>query len=194
MIAAAESKQPPSARTPTVEDRITARTAYVQGKGSARKIALSLGLSPDTVRNWAFAEDWAGLREEYDQRQLRKLMGPEPPAPAPSAPPATGEQNRAQAERVSKQLLKLEEQMEGMTNTASLRDITAAHSRLFEVWCTLTGTQKPGTRKASRGARRTPQEGPTEPQTTPPVVVPADLANPPENGNPLVPDSQPPVI
>jgi hypothetical protein len=54
---------------------------------------------------------------------------------------------------------------DGTANAQTLRDLSAAHSRLFEVWCILTGTQKPGVRRAKSGRAQPPgPAAPLEPQ------------------------------
>jgi hypothetical protein len=132
-------------------------------------VAEKLGLSPDTVRNWCDDENWLELREEYERRQLARLLGPEVPE-TPATPPIASQTPRQERiARIEARLTDLEEQMEGMTKPDALRDLTAAHTRLFDVYCTLTGIKKPGTegksRRPGRGPALSPSETPVEQPT-----------------------------
>lgn len=74
----------------------------------------------------------------------------------------------------------MEAQLNGLTDPVKQRDITTAHSKLFETWMVLTGTPKPGVRKVPRSNSRqaTPFAAPVEPGTPQPVVNQPSLVLP----------------
>jgi len=144
-------------RSPLPEDRINARALYIKGKGSVRLIALSLGLRFECVKNWADSEDWSGLRAEYSARELRRLIGPEPPPPQISPMPGTTPpQNISQAQRLYDQLKQIEDQMKDCGNADKLSKLANAHSKIFATWQTLTGTPNPGSRRVGKQGRQSP--------------------------------------
>lgn len=175
MIAATEPPQDtpatppqPASEHPTAERRIKARTAYVQGKGSLRKIAVLTGLAFSTLRDWSAAEGWPELRDEYEKRQLARLIGPEPPSQNPPQVTSPQGPNAAQVQRLEKRMKEIEEQMDGMTNATTLQRLAVAHSKLFSAWQVLTGTPNPGARKVPRAGRALPPTAnPVEPVETP---------------------------
>jgi transposase-like protein len=160
MITAADTAPTKPYPRPTQEQKIKARAAYVQGKGSARVVAGLFGLNAETVQDWITDEGWVDMRADYDKRQLEKLLAP--PTPAPAIPQEQSSGNR-QVDRLSGQMRAIEEQMEGMTNADSLAKLAMAHSKLFDAWCVLTGTPRPGVRKVAKPGRSlAPIVAPTE--------------------------------
>lgn len=168
-------KQPPVKRGyPTVETRRKMRADYVQGKGTLVNLCLKYGVSESTGKRWCSAEDWTLLREQFDGKDLA-LLQPVPLTAPVVAPVLTPTQSRL--DRIEKQLEQIEKDLEGASPQAK-RDLTAAHSRLFDSYCTLAGIQKPGTRKSRRDQRPAPPAAPI-PQ---PVV---SEGNPIEENPPL---------
>jgi transposase-like protein len=151
---------------PTLETRRNARRDYVQGKGTKTAIAKRFGVNVDTIKAWAKAEDWETLRRDFDAQEFEKVRVA--PLPAQPPPPPVRPQDSRLA-RVEKELERLEIAMDkahsddGTANAATLRDLSASHSRLFDVWCTLTGTPRPGVRKTVKPGRSlAPIVAPTE--------------------------------
>jgi len=70
---------------------LAAREDYIRGKGSLRSIALRHGLNKATVEKRAKAENWTGLRREFEAAQMAKIIPPPPPMlpPVPVAPDGT---------------------------------------------------------------------------------------------------------
>lgn len=133
-----------------VETRIKARADYVQGRGSCRAIAVKYGVPLETVRNWLDAEDWTGLRDEYERRQLRIALGPDIPAVVTPEVQHQPGSSGAQIERLKAQIQKIEEMMDETSDADELSKLSMAHSRLFESYCVLAGIQRPGVRKQPR--------------------------------------------
>lgn len=86
-----------------------------------------------------------------------------------------------QSERLAKQLVQIEDLMDGETDGDALQKLSAAHARLFNAWQVLTGTPNPGSRRVKSERLRgiSPLSEPTEivvsqppepPATTPPVA------------------------
>jgi transposase-like protein len=156
----------PVRRRPTLELRRRVRLDFVQGRGSYASVARKYGLRYDTLKAWAKREKWSELRTAFETSELERLQVL--PVPPPMAIPTLTPQESRIA-RVEKELERLELAMDkahaedGTCNAATLRDISAAHSRLFDVWCTLTGTPRPGVRKTVKPGRSlAPIVAPTE--------------------------------
>jgi len=162
----------------TLETRRKMRWDYVQGKASVLELTRQYGVAESTGKRWSLAEDWPRLRADFNAREIAGYTPAPLPAPTP-APVLTPAQ--ARVDRIEKQLEAIEQQMEGVTNAGTLRDLSAAHKLLFECYCTLAGIQKPGT--ARRSKRNTPPQvstAPREPDEQAPPVVPAGSWNPPD--------------
>lgn len=169
MIAPAEEPQTTRKR-PTIEQRRIARRDYVQGKGTKEAIAQRYGLSYDTVKNWSRAENWGELRAAFDQSQLDALKPATPQPPPALQPQPQGNPLAARVQRIEEQMEEIEREMKG-ANAQAKRDLTAAHSRLFDVYCTLTGIQKPGTARRSKA-------GTGRPQAQTPIEAPVESPGP----------------
>jgi len=177
----AQSQPTPRPSRPTQAQRRAVRKAYIEGRGTLPVLCQQFGLAYGTVKTWCTKEDWQSLRADFDKRTLEAGMPP-PVAPAPPAQPQSPLQ--AQISRIESQLSEIEGRMRGCENPKSLADFSAAHARLFDAWCTLTGTPRPGVRKQPKGqARGLPIFTPTE-SATPPVVVPLPAPEvPPASGS-----------
>jgi hypothetical protein len=150
-------EQPQSAieyRRPTAADHMAARKAYILGKGSVYSIAREMNLSPASVKSWAFDEHWSDLRQEYEEREMRRLMGPkEPELPViPQAKDSKGVQSAMIRDELDRIML----DMKACSDPKERSALAQAHSSLFKSWCILTGTKSPGTTKPSR--RSMPQD------------------------------------
>lgn len=170
MIAAAEIPPPAPPETPTLRPslatRQNARRDFVRGLGTLASIARKYRVAYETVKAWNKREKWTELRGLFEQANLEELRGLAIPAPLPP-PKLTPQESRLA--RVEKELERLEIAMDkahsddGTANAATLRDLSASHSRLFDVWCTLTGTPRPGVRKVAKPGRSlAPIVAPTE--------------------------------
>lgn len=106
------------------------------------------------------------------------LTGQQVPPPVP----VVVNELQTQIDRLSKLMRALEQQMDGLTNAVTFRDLSMAHARLFESWCVLTKTPKPGVLKVGRGTRAPAPiaafQEPQSPQTPQPVVNASDLVAP----------------
>lgn len=58
---------------PTDEIRRRCRLEFVQGKGSGPEVAKRNRVSYSTLRQWAFREDWQGLKERREELEIAKL-------------------------------------------------------------------------------------------------------------------------
>jgi hypothetical protein len=170
MITAAESPPPAPPRIirrrPTAETKRKLRTDFVQGRGSMTSLGLKYGVSLTSVKAWSKREKWSELKTAFSERALENTVLPVPEQPA-SLPVLSPQQTRIA--RVERELERLELAMDkahaedGTCNAQTVRDVSAAHSRLFDVWCTLTGTPRPGVRKVSKPGRSlAPIIAPTE--------------------------------
>lgn len=178
MIAAAEQQpagtpqlpQTPRSR-PTLETRRKCRLDFVQGRGSYAVLARKYGVQFDTVKAWAKRENWMEMRTAFETGEIERLrvLPVAPPLPPPILTPQQG-----RIQRVEKELERLETAMDkahaddGTCNAQTLRDLSAAHSRLFEVWCVLTGTPRPGVRRMGKSrSSAAPLAAPVEPTSQP---------------------------
>lgn len=135
------------------ETWIACRADYVTGNGSLAALATKHGLKRGSVEKRARKEDWTGLRAEFDQRALEKLLPPVPPSlpPAPMAPDGAissewlrqrqelyYRQNSALLDKVRKLLdLKLTEEKE--LSADNLARLTSALGSLIEAEGKLLG-------------------------------------------------------
>lgn len=161
----ATDKPPNTRRKPySGLERLQAKTLYIRGAGSLRVLSEKTGISIEALKDWSQAEGWTDLREEYERRQIAKLLGPDPTTPPVVQTPENQAPPVNQSERLSAQMREIEEQMRGMTNADSLSKLAMAHSKLFDAWCVLTGTPRPGVRKVGKlGRLVSPVTQPTEP-------------------------------
>jgi hypothetical protein len=166
MDAVATELPPITYTKPTAESRLKTKQAYIHGKGSLRIVAEMHNLCHETVRNWAFREDWLGLRQEYEARTIQRMLGPEIPKP-PLLPATTPQQNIVQATRIFKQLEAIEQQLDGLTKPNEIQALSNAHSKLFDTYATLTGIQRRSVQKPVKFRRGYQQAQPIEPDPVP---------------------------
>ena len=96
-----------------------------------------------------------GAAIRWQRQREREALPPEPIPLPPIIPalPAINPLLAARAERLSDELTRLEELMKDETDGKELANLSATHQRLFDAWCTLTATPRPGSRKPAPARR-----------------------------------------
>lgn len=124
------------------------RTDYIIGRGSLAVVAVRYGLKKGTVEKCSKREDWRKLRQDFEDRQLEKLLPRVPPvSQIPILPPTPPNELEKQLERLVLQRNRIDLMIEAETDPTKLDRLTSARGRLFEQWRILSNIPLPGSRK-----------------------------------------------
>lgn len=133
---------------------------------SVQPAAERIGSPLFTVETARLAGLLSAQKRREEKQRLQELLHPR-------VQPVVSPVERRIA-RIEEQLTAIELKMAKNPPANVLRDLSQAHSRMFDVWCTLTGTEKPGTRRKRRNGRESQSGSSAEPIPLQ-VASPADL-------------------
>lgn len=136
---------------PSDELRRKCRVEFVQGKGTGPQVAKRNKVSYGTLRQWAFREDWQGLKEKREEMELAKLN--EGLLPAETKPVS----ELTQVSKLESHLKRIDEALEAADDSKDIVNLVRARGEIEEQLHLAKHGVKPGTAKTTgKQARKAP--------------------------------------